>query len=295
MNEPLPSFHPSPSTPKLKLPPGACDAHVHVFGPHNIFPYAEGRPFTPHDAPKEKLFAMHAQMGIQRCVIVQSTCHGFDNSVVADAIAAKNGDYCGIALAPANVSDAELARLDALGFCGVRFNFMSHLGKGANIAEVIGLGERLAKIGWHLQVHFEAALIEDLAPWLKRSAVPVVIDHMGRVDASLGIDQPAFRALLDLMRDARFHVKVSGSERISQQSAPHADAIPFARKLVEEFGERCFWGTDWPHPNLAVVPDDGMLVDLLAEIAPTEAARQALLVDNPRRFYRFPRKLSKKS
>ena len=295
MNEPLPSFHPSPSTPKLKLPPGACDAHVHVFGPHKRFPYAEGRPFTPHDAPKEKLFDMHAQMGVQRCVIVQSTCHGFDNSVVADAIAAKNGDYCGVALAPANVSDAELARLDALGFCGVRFNFMDHLGKGAKIAEVIALGERLAKIGWHLQVHFAAALIEELAPWLKRSAVPVVIDHMGRVNASLGIDQPAFRALLDLMRDPRFHVKVSGSERISQQSAPHADAIPFARKLVEEFGERCFWGTDWPHPNLGVVPDDGMLVDLLAEIAPTEAARQALLVDNPQRFYRFPRKLSKQS
>ena len=294
MSDPAPSFHPSPSTPKLKLPAAACDAHVHVFGPHRKFPFAENRPFTPADAPKEKLFAMHAQMGIARCVIVQSTCHGFDNSAVADAIAAKHGEYCGVALAPTNVSDAELRRLDALGFCGVRFNFMRHLGQGTQIAEVIALGARLATIGWHLQVHFEAALIEELAPWLKRSPVPVVIDHMGRVDASLGVDQPTFRALLELMRDPRFYVKVSGAERISRQSAPHADAIPFARKLVAEFGDRCFWGTDWPHPNLAVVPDDGMLVDLLAGIAPSEAARRALLVDNPQRFYRFPRKLSQK-
>jgi 2-pyrone-4,6-dicarboxylate lactonase len=292
MPEPQPSFHASPSRPRLKLPAGTCDAHVHVFGPQKIFPFAENRPFTPADAPKEKLFALHAMLGIQHCVIVQSTCHGFDNRVVADAIAAKKGDYCGVALVPATVDDAELGRLDALGFRGVRFNFMRHLGKGAGIEEAIELSERLAKIDWHLQVHFEASLIEELAPWLARSAVPVVIDHMGRVDASLGLDQPAFRRLLDLMRDPRFRVKVSGSERISRRPSPWEDAIPFARKLVAEFGDRCFWGSDWPHPNLAAVPDDGVLVDLLAEIAPSEAARRALLVENPRRFYRFSGKPS---
>jgi len=289
MTDPKPSFHPAPSRPKLELPAGACDAHVHVFGPHGIFPFAANRPFTPADAPKEKLFALHAMLGVRHCVIVQSTCHGFDNRVVADAIAAKKGDYCGVALLPATVDDAELKRLDALGFCGVRFNFMTHLGRGAGIEEAIALGKRLAKLGWHLQVHFEAALIEELAPWLKRSAVPVVIDHMGRVDASLGVDQPAFRSLLDLMRDPRFRVKVSGSERISRKLSPWPDAVPFARKLVAEFGDRCFWGSDWPHPNLAAVPDDGVLVDLLSEIAPSEKQRKALLVDNPRRFYRFGR------
>jgi 2-pyrone-4,6-dicarboxylate lactonase len=264
---------------------------VHVFGPHRIFPFAENRPFTPADAPKEKLFALHAMLGIEHCVIVQSTCHGFDNRVVADAIAAKKGDYCGVALLPATVEDAELRRLDALGFRGVRFNFMTHLGKGAGIEEAIALSARLAKLGWHLQVHFEASLIGELAPWLARSAVPVVIDHMGRVDASLGLDQPAFRRLLDLMRDPRFWVKVSGSERISREAAPWEDAIPFARTLVAEFPERTLWGSDWPHPNLAAIPDDGVLVDLLSEIAPSEAQRRALLVDNPKRFYRFPRKL----
>ncbi|HYS76298.1 MAG TPA: amidohydrolase family protein [Burkholderiales bacterium] len=292
MPDPQPSFLASPSRPRLKLPAGACDAHVHVFGPQKIFPFAENRPFTPADASKEKLFALHAMLGIQHCVIVQSTCHGFDNRVVADAVAAKKGDYCGVALVPATVDDAELGRLDALGFCGVRFNFMRHLGKGAGIGEAIALSARLAKLGWHLQVHFEAALIDELVPWLKRSAVPVVIDHMGRVDASLGLEQPAFRRLLDLMQDERFRVKVSGSERISRRPSPWEDAIPFARKLVADFGDRCFWGSDWPHPNLAAVPDDGVLVDLLAEIAPSEAARRALLVENPRRFYRFSRKPS---
>ena len=181
MAEPLPSFLASPSRPKLKLPPGACDAHVHVFGPHGIFPFAEDRPFTPADAPKENLFALHAMLGIRHCVIVQSTCHGFDNRVVADAIAAKKGDYCGVALLPATVEDSELKRLDALGFCGVRFNFMTHLGRGAGIEEAIALSERLAKLGWHLQVHFEAALIEELAPWLKRYP-----DRFFLVDHQLG-------------------------------------------------------------------------------------------------------------
>jgi 2-pyrone-4,6-dicarboxylate lactonase len=286
-----PSFHSSPSRPRLKLPAGACDAHVHVFGPSRVFPFAENRPFTPADAPKERLFALHAMLGIERCVIVQSTCHGFDNAVVADAIAAKSGEYCGVALLPPEIGDAELERLAALGFCGVRFNFMKHLGQGAGIGEAIDLGNRLAKYGWHLQVHFEASLVGELAPWLKRSAVPVVIDHMGRVDASLGLDQPAFRQLLDLMQDKKIWVKVSGSERISRKSAPWKDAVPFARKLVSEFPERTLWGSDWPHPNLAAIPDDGMLVDLLAEIAPSEGARHSLLVENPKRFYGFPRKL----
>jgi len=267
---------------------------VHVFGPQSAFPFARDRPFTPADAPKERLFSLHAMLGIERCVIVQSTCHGFDNAVVADAIAAKNGEYCGVALAPASVADAELEWLDSLGFCGVRFNFMKHLGKVAAIEDAIALGNRLAKRGWHLQVHFEAALIGELAPWLKRSAVPVVIDHMGRVDASLGLDQPAFRQLLDLMQDPRIWVKVSGCERISRKSAPWEDALPFARKLVAEFPERTLWGSDWPHPNLAAIPDDGVLVDLLSEIAPSDAARRALLVENPKRFYRFPRKLARK-
>jgi 2-pyrone-4,6-dicarboxylate lactonase len=289
MSEPRPSWLACPTKPSLRLPAGACDAHCHVFGPKDRFPYAANAPFTPADAPRENLFALHAMLGVERCVVVQSSCHGYDNAAAADAIAAKHGAYCGVALLPVTATDEALRTLDAQGFCGVRFNFMRHLGRSTPIADVIRFGDRLAAFGWHLQVHFESSLIEELIPALQRSPVPVVIDHMGRVDASLGMDHPDFRHLLALMQDERFHVKVSGSERISRRPAPYDDAVPFARKLVAEFGDRVFWGTDWPHPNLAGgIPDDGVLTGLLAEIAPSEAARQALLVDNPRKFYRFP-------
>jgi len=284
-----PSYHPNPSRPSLKLPVGATDCHCHVFGPEAVFPYAEDRTYTPAgEAPKEKLFAMHDAMGLQRCVIVQAGCHGFDNSVVADAIAARQGRYLGIALLPADTPVSKMRELDAQGFRGVRFNFMRHLGKGASLAEVIAMTERLAEIGWHLQVHMEKELLAEMVPDLKRSRVPVVIDHMARVDASLGLEQPAFTELRRLLEDSNFWVKVSGSERASKEGPPYADGVLFARTLVAEFGDRVLWGTDWPHPNFAgPVPDDGKLVDLVGEIAPGEAARQALLVDNPARLYGF--------
>jgi 2-pyrone-4,6-dicarboxylate lactonase len=285
---PAPIYHTAPSKPALRLPPGACDTHCHIFGPQDRFPFPPDAVFRPADAPKEKLFALHAMLGFTRSVIVQSGCHGFDNSVVADAIADKGGSYRGVALLPLTVGTAELDRLHAQGFCGVRFNFMKHLGKSAPIAEVVAFTPRLAAIGWHLQLHPDPSLFQDMIPLLKRSAVPVVIDHMARIDALLGIDQPAFRALLRLMEDDRFLVKVSGTERASRAGPPYADAVPFARTLVEHFGDRVLWGTDWPHPNFSgPVPDDGRLVDLIAEIAPTETARQALLVANPVRLYGF--------
>jgi 2-pyrone-4,6-dicarboxylate lactonase len=278
----------SPGKPKRKLPAGACDAHVHVFGPRARFPFAQERRYTPADAPKELLFKLHEHFGIQHCVIVQPACHGADNSVTADAIAATGGAYKGVALVPLSISDTELKRLDAAGLCGARFHYMEHLAKGPGVNEVIAFGKRLAPLGWHLQMHMEASLIAELAPALRRSPVPLVIDHMGRIDASLGVGQPAFHALLALLEDENLWVKVSGIDRVSRQGPPYADAVPFARKLVAEFGDRCVWGTDWPHPNhQGPVPDDGALVDTLTEIASGDAARQALLVDNPQRLYRF--------
>jgi 2-pyrone-4,6-dicarboxylate lactonase len=283
-----PTWMTLPSKPTLKLPPHACDSHVHVFGPRARFPFAPGRRFTPADAPKEKLFALHEFLGIERCVIVHTAAHGQDHSVTADALAAKGGAYKGVALVPTTISDAELEHLSDTGFCGARFHYMAHLAPGAPIDEVVAFGKRLAGIGWHLQIHMATERIGELAPALLRSPVPVVIDHMGRIDASRGLDQEPFRNLLSLLRDKNVWVKVSGADRATRQGPPYADAVPYARKLVEEFGDRCLWGLDWPHPNhQGPVPDDGVLVDLLAEIAPSEAQRQALLVDNPQRFYRF--------
>ncbi len=276
-----------PAAPKLKLPPGASDSHVHIFGPRKRFPFADGRNYTPSDATKEMLFALHERLGIEHCVIVQPNCHGYDNSVTEDAVAATGGAYRGIALVHTDVSDAELKRLSAAGLCGARFHYMKHLSKGPSIDDAINFSKRLADIGWHLQIHMEAGLIADLAPAIKRSAVPVAIDHIGRVDASLGLNQPGFTDLLKLMDDKKIWVKVSGCDRITKQGPPYADAIPFARKLVADFGGRAVWGTDWPHPNHTHKPDDGMLVDILAEIAPAPGQLQALMVDNPQRLYKF--------
>ena len=275
-----------PRVPGFRPPPLSCDSHVHVFGPSARFPYAEGRGFTPVDAPKESLFALHRTLGIERCVIVQSAVHGMDNRVVEDAIVAGEGRYLGIALVPASVPDAELARLAAAGFRGVRFNFMKHLASSASPAEVIALTQRLAPLGLHLQVHFQSDLVHELGPVLKTSAVPVVIDHMGRVDAALGDDHADFRALHALLADPKFYVKVSGIDRIDP-TPPYTQGVALAARLVADYSDRCLWGTDWPHPNHTHVPDDGELVDALAEIAPTAALMQQLLVTNPQGLYQF--------
>lgn len=284
---PARSWLAAPRRPALRLPARACDAHVHVFGPVARFPFAPGRSYTPCEAPKEALFALHARLGIDRCVVVQSNAHGFDLAATADALAARPGAYVGIALLPLTTADAELRRLDATGFRGVRFNFARHLGAAPPVADVLAFARRLADVGWHLQVYFESPLVHELAPALAQSPVPVVLDHMGRVDASLGLEHADFRAVRRLLDLPHVWVKLSGSERISRQGPPYVDALPFARALAQAAPDRVLWGSDWPHPNLGHVPDDGVLVDLVGRIAPDDSLRHALLVDNPARLYRF--------
>jgi len=271
------------------LPPLACNAHCHVFGPRDTFLYAANASFIPAaDAPKEALYALNDQLGLQRCVVVQSACHGVDNSAAEDAIRHRPHNYRGIALVPTDVDQAELVRLNDAGFRGVRFNFMGHLGHRTPIEDVLALAARFEPLGWHLQIHGDPSILTDLAPALLRSPTPVVIDHIGRLDASLGLDQPAFKALRSLLADRRFWVKVSGMDRITRLGPPYADAQPFAKALVSEFGDRVLWGNDWPHPNHAgPVPNEQQLVDLIHEIAPSEDARHALMVSNPERLYQF--------
>jgi 2-pyrone-4,6-dicarboxylate lactonase len=280
----------TPSQPKLALPAFSCDSHVHVFGPTSHFPFTAQRKITPLDAPKEKLFALHKKLGITRCVIVQSVVHGLDNRVVEDAIAAGQGNYLGVALVPVDAPDAELLRLADAGFRGVRFHFMRHIAGGPQVQDVIAMTPRLAAVGMHLQVHFESELVHDLLPELTKSKVPVVIDHMGRVDSRLGANHSEFSALMSVMENGNFHMKVSGIDRIDAQALQHERykaGADLARLLVERFPERCVWGTDWPHPNHTHIPDDGVLVDALAQIAPTPALLAQILVHNPQRLYRF--------
>lgn len=282
-----PQFH--PSTPKASLPPGACDAHCHVFGPASIYPYAADRSYTPPDAPLAKLRELHATLGIARAVIVHASCHGTDNRVTLDAIAASGGAYRGVANVDGDISDNALADLHAGGIRGIRFNFVKHLGGVPDLRLLDTMVQRIAPLGWHVVLHLDAEDILDHAPLLQKIHIPFVIDHMGRVKAAEGLEQKPFRMLLDLFRNNPLAwVKVCGAERVSAGKRPFHDAIPFARALIETAPDRVLWGTDWPHPNISHdMPDDGALVDLLFEFADDPAIRQKILVDNPVQLYGF--------
>ena len=287
---PIRTYDAQPQTPGWRLPPGACDAHVHVFGPPERFAYNPLRQITPVAAPRDTLYALHRTLGIERCVIVQSMVHGMDNSVVEDAIAHGEGRYLGVALVPVDVPDAELARLAQAGMRGVRFNFMRHLGAGTDVREVLALSPRLAAHGLHLQVHFESALVHELGSWLVQSQVPVVIDHMGRVDARLGAQHEDFQALMRLLDAPHLWVKLSGIDRIDAHAAPderYIQGVALAQLLWRAHGDRCVWGSDWPHPNHTHIPNDAGLVNAIPTIIPNAAGQKALLVDNPQRLYRF--------
>ena len=277
-----------PHSPRFTLPPRSCDAHCHVFGPAARFPYASNRVYTPEDAPKEQLAALHRALGVERAVVVQASCHGTDNSAMVDAIAAAGGHLRGVAIVDDTFGEVEFAALHEHGIRGVRFNFVKHLGGMPDARVVMRVVERIRPFGWHVVIHLDAGDIVELSPLLRRLPMPFVIDHMGRVKAAAGLEQPAFKALLELMALEHCWVKVSGAERVSSEGQPFHDAIPFARALIARAPGRVLWGTDWPHPNVgAKVPRDADLVDLLPLLAPDPATLHALLVANPLRLYDF--------
>jgi len=279
---------PDTHTPRFSVPPRTCDAHCHVFGPAVRFPYAADRAYTPPDAPADRLAALHATLGIERAVIVQASCHGTDNSAMIEAISSSGGRYRGIAIVEQSATDDDLADLDQAGIRGVRFNFVKHLGGMPDMKVFHRVIERIRPLGWHLVVHLDAADIPEVAGILRALPVPFVIDHMGRVKASAGLEQEPFRALLRLARLESCWVKVCGAERVSTEGPPFHDAIPFARAVVEAAPDRVLWGTDWPHPNVRpYMPNDGDLIDLIPLIAPDDTLQQKLLRDNAARLYGF--------
>jgi len=278
---------PHPVKPGMVLPPGACDAHCHVFGPAAKFPYAADRSYTPPDAPVENLRKLHARLGISRAVIVHASCHGTQMEVTLDAIASSNGGYRGVACVEDSVTDRELARLHEGGIRGIRFNFVKHLGGVPDLAVFYRLLARIKPLGWHIVLHFDADDILAQRELLGRIDVPFIIDHMGRVKASEGLEQRPFQSLLDLFRtNPLAWIKVCGAERVSSGARPFRDAAPFAQALIAVDSARILWGTDWPHPNITKdMPNDGELVDLFGEICPDAAVRARILVDNPTRMY----------
>jgi 2-pyrone-4,6-dicarboxylate lactonase len=272
--------------PAFLLPRGACDTHVHIWGPFDRFPLAKGAPYTPPERTSDDLLALHARLGVDRAVIVQTTVYKADNRAMLDGIARSNGRWRGVALIDESFDDAAFRALHEGGVRGVRFGFVKHLGGVPDLALVRRTAARIAPMGWHLVLHLDAGNIPDFLDFFSEFSLPVVVDHMGRVPVRDGLDQTPFRLLLELLKRPNWWVKVSGAERISDTGPPFTDAIPFAQRLVAAAPDRVLWGTDWPHPNVRWEPDEADLVDLLPRFADA-AALQQLLVDNPARLYGF--------
>jgi 2-pyrone-4,6-dicarboxylate lactonase len=296
-------WYAGPSKPAFQLPPGAVDAHCHVFGPGSEFPYAPERKYTPCDASKQQLYALRDHLGFARNVVVQATCHGADNRAMLDALLHSGGKARGVATVRRSVTDEELQTMHDAGVRGVRFNFVKRLVDFTPKDELLEIASRIAKWGWHVVIYFEAVDLPELWDFFTALsgdlATTVVVDHMGRPDVSKPVDGPEFELFLKFMRDnPNVWSKVTCPERLSVtgpkaldgepglENGAYRDVVPFARRVVEAFPDRVLWGTDWPHPNLKDhMPDDGLLVDFIPHIAPTAALQQKLLVDNPLRLY----------
>jgi 2-pyrone-4,6-dicarboxylate lactonase len=281
-------FHPNPSKPSYVPPPGAVDAHCHVFGPGDAFPYAPERKYTPCDAPKERLFALRDFLGFERNVIVQASCHGRDNRALVDALQSAGDKARGVAVVGPDIQLDELRAMHEAGVRAVRFNFVKRLVDATPKEVFLDIAEKIASLGWHIVVYFEAQDLEELTPFLKQLPTTIVVDHMGRPDIAKGVEHPDFQRFVRLLEEnANIWTKVSCPERLSLSGPPgYDDVVPFSRHLVERFPDRALWGTDWPHPNMkSHMPDDGGLVDVIPRIAPDAASQQRLLVDNPLRLY----------
>jgi 2-pyrone-4,6-dicarboxylate lactonase len=288
-------WYEGPSRPMFHLPPGSVDAHCHVFGPGEQFPYAPERKYTPCDASWEQLKALRDHLGFERNVIVQATCHGADNRALLDALQRSEGMARGVVTVRREVTDAQLQTMHAAGVRGVRFNFVKRLVDFTPKDELMEIAARIAPLGWHVVIYFEAQDLPELWDFFTALPTTVVVDHMGRPDVTQPVDGPEFRLFLKFMREhANVWSKVSCPERLSVAGPPaldgqreaYRDVVPFARHLVETFPDRVLWGTDWPHPNLkGHMPDDGLLVDFIPHIATTAELQRKLLVDNPMRLY----------
>jgi 2-pyrone-4,6-dicarboxylate lactonase len=287
-------WYQNPSAPHFTLPPGTVDAHCHVFGPAARFPFAEERKYTPCDASKEQLFGLRDHMGISRNVVVQATCHGTDNSAMLDAVRSADGRARGIATVSPDITNAELRHLDDAGVRGVRFNFLKRLVQNAPEEELAAIAHKVAPLGWHVVIYFEAADLADLEGFFASLPTPLVVDHMGRPDVTQPTNGPEFSRFMRFVARNDVWVKVSCPERLSVtgpaalngQRNAYTDVVPFSRRVIEEFPDAVLWGTDWPHPNLTDhMPDDGLLIDHIPLIALTDEHQRKLLVTNPMRLY----------
>ncbi len=248
-----------PSKPRWTPPPGAVDAHVHVFGPEAQFPFSPKAKYHPEDASPEMLFALRDFLGFSRNVIVQASCHGTDNAATLNGIAKSNGSARGVAVVDPDVDEGELRRLHQGGIRGVRFNFLKRLVDNAPKDKFLEIARKIEPLGWHVVVYFEADILEELVPFLEAIPTIIVVDHLGRPDIAEGPegkDITAFKKLLD--EHPNIWTKVSGAERLSPMGPPFDDFVEVIRPVVERYPNRELWGTDRQHPNMEHRnPDDG--------------------------------------
>lgn len=282
------------SEPEIQLPEGSVDAHCHVFGPGDVYPFSPSRKYTPCDASKADLFQLHEDLGITRRVIVQATCHGTDNSALLDVLRTDPHSSRGVVSVSPEITEAELSLLHEQGVRGVRFNFVKRLVNRPPFAELELIADKIKAFGWHIVIYFESEDLPELTDFLAGLPVPLVVDHMGRPDVSTSAAGPEFSRFISFVARTSAWVKVSCPERISRsgpfaqagQTRVYEDAAPFARRVINEFPDTVLWGTDWPHPNLeSHMPDDAILLNYLAQITDSDAQLQRLLVDNPTTLY----------
>ena len=281
-------FHPNPSKPIFRVPKGAVDAHCHVFGPANKFPFALDRKYTPCDASKEELFRLRDFLGFEKNVIVQASCHGTNNDALEDALISANNSARGVATVSADITAATLRRLDSAGVRGVRFNFLRRLVHNTSKDTFKHIAKKIADLGWHVVVYVEAPDLKDLIPFLETIPTDIIFDHMARPDVSKGLNGVDFSLFQKVMDNEKFWCKTSCAERLSLEGPEtnYSDILPFMQLLIKNYSDRVLWGTDWPHPNMrSHMPDDGFLVNLLEEIAPKAEQQKKLLVDNPNKLY----------
>lgn len=282
----------TPEPLQFALPTGAWDCHAHVFGPYADYPLADERSYTPPEQPAERYLAHLDRFGFAHGVLVTASATGTDNRSVTDALERVPGRLRGVIVPASDSTDEQLDRWTAAGVRGVRVNLLRKAGQavyrnGIGLEQLQHLAPRLACRGWHVQVWIHAPDLPELAPALAKLGMPLVIDHMGRMNTDLGVDQPGFQALCRMLAEGRAWAKLSGADRISLTGPPYADADAFALALIDANPEQLVWGSDWPHINYFTppVPNDGLLLNRLARWLPDPQLRQRVLVDNPGRLY----------
>lgn len=287
MTKPCPGPAPA-SPPKLKAPAGACDTHAHIVGPFDKFPLADERGYTPPISALEDFEVFQKTLGIDRAVIVHPSCYGTMMDVTVDAVTRLGDRARGIAVVEPSITDAELDRLDEIGFRGLRFTTL--LKGGADVSGIVAMAERIKRLGWHIQMFIDAEnQLGSLLPSLKKLPVDLVIDHMGHFQPEAGVDHPAFRAMLDLVKNGHCWVKLSGAYRASGDAPAWQDMAAYATALIETRPDRMVWATDWPHVMLwdKPMPEGAALLDWALSWNIDETTMKQILVDNPAQLYGF--------